>query len=125
MCNQIMCGTALAATGECMTLAAAVGMDRQLLYEIITRGTGDGWMFRNRADRMIAGDFECKGRLDIFMKDLGIVLETADQVHLPLLVAAAARQWVQMGVAAGHAAEDDSAIVKVMEEFAGLRRSEE
>lgn len=125
MCNQIMCGTALVATAECMTLAAALGMDRKLLYEIITHGTGDGWMFRNRADRMIAGDFETKGRLDIFVKDLGIVLETADQVHLPLLVSAAARQWVLMGVAAGYAAEDDSAVVKVMEQFAGLRKWDE
>ena len=78
-------------------------------------------MFRNRADRMIEGDFETKGRLDIFIKDLGIVLDTADQIHLPLLLAAAARQWVQMGVAEGYAGEDDSAVVKVMEQFAGLR----
>lgn len=119
MCNQLMAGVTLAATAECLALAAAAGLDRRLCYEIITRGSGDGWMFRNRADRMMAGDYETKGRLDIFAKDLGIVLETADQAHLPLLVAAAARQWVTMGVAAGHAGEDDSAIVKVMEEFSG------
>ncbi|MHB9089883.1 MAG: NAD(P)-dependent oxidoreductase [Chloroflexota bacterium] len=125
MCNQLMCGTALVATAECMTLAAKLGMDRKLLYEIITQSSGDGWMFRNRADRMIAGDFETKGRLDIFTKDLGIVLDTADQIHLPLLLTAAARQWVQMGVAEGYAGEDDSAVVKVMEQFAGLRPREE
>jgi len=120
MCNQLMCGTALAATAECMALAAATGMDRKMLYEVITHGTGDGWMFRNRADRMIAGDYETKGRLDIFAKDLGIVLETADQVHLPLLVATAARQWVMMGVAEGLGGEDDSAVVKVIERLSGV-----
>ena len=70
---------------------------------------------------MIANDFETRGRLDIFVKDLGIVLETADRLGVPLLVVTAARQWVMMGVAAGHAAEDDAAVVKVIEEFAGLR----
>ncbi len=121
MCNQIMCGSALVATAECLTLAAKAGMDRRLLYEIISHGTGDGWMFRHRADRMIADDFATRGRLDIFVKDLGIVLETAEQLQVPLLVVPAARHWVQLAVAAGHATEDDAAVVKIIEEFAGLR----
>lgn len=120
MCNQLMAGAALAATAECLALAAASGMDRRLLYEIITHGAGDCWMFRNRGARMIAGDEEVTSRLDIWLKDLGIVLETADQLRLPLLVAAAARQWAVMGVAEGHAAEDDTALVKLLERFAGV-----
>ncbi len=121
MCNQIMCGSALVATAECLTLAAKAGLDRRLLYEIISHGTGDGWMFRHRADRMIADDFATRGRLDIFVKDLGIVLEAAEQLQVPLLVVPAARHWVQLAVAAGYAAEDDAAVVKIIEEFAGLR----
>lgn len=120
MCNQLMAGVSLVATAECMALGAAAGMDLKLLQEIITQGTGDGWMFRNRADRMIAGDFRTRARLDIFAKDLGIVLEAADGLHLPLLLASAARQWVMMGVAEGHGAEDDSAVVKVMEKLTGV-----
>ncbi|MHB0871535.1 MAG: NAD-binding protein [Chloroflexota bacterium] len=100
---------------------AAAGMDVRLLCEIVSHGTGDSWMFRNRADRTMAGDFETKGQLDIFQKDLGIVLETADQLHLPLLLSAAARQWVMMGVAEGYAGEDDSAVVKVREKFSGVK----
>ncbi len=119
MCNQLMAGTTLVATAECLALGAAAGIDRKLLYEIITHGTGDCWMFRNRADRMMAHDFETKGRLDIFVKDFGIVLETADQLRLPLLLSSAARHWVMMGVAEGYGAEDDSAVVKVMEKFSG------
>ncbi len=121
MCNQLMAGVGVVATAECMALGAAAGMDVRLLYEIVSHGTGDSWMFRNRADRMMAGDFETKGRLDIFQKDLGIVLETADQHKLPLLLSAAARQWVMMGVAEGYAGEDDSAVVKVMEKFSGVK----
>ncbi len=121
MCNQLMAGVALVATAECLALAAAAGMDRHLLYEIITHGAGDAWMFRNRGSRLIAGDPEVTSRLDIWLKDLGIVLEAADEHHLPLLLASAARQWMTMGVAAGLAAEDDSAVVRLMEGFTGAR----
>jgi putative dehydrogenase len=120
MCNQLMAGVTLAATAECLALGAAAGIDLRRLYEIITHGTGDGWMFRNRADRMMAGDFETRGRLEIFLKDLGIVLESADQQHLPLLVTSAARQLMTMAAAEGYATEDDSAVVKVLEKFSGV-----
>ncbi|HET8632062.1 MAG TPA: NAD(P)-dependent oxidoreductase [Thermomicrobiales bacterium] len=120
MCNQLMAGVTLMATAECLTLAAAAGMDRRLLYEIITHGAGDCWMFRHRGARLVAGDDEVTSRLDIWPKDLGIVLDTADKLHLPLLLATAARQWAVMGVAAGHGADDDTAVARVMEQFAGV-----
>lgn len=120
MCNQLMAGVTLMATAECLTLAAAAGMDRRLLYEIITHGAGDCWMFRHRGARLVAGDDEVTSRLDIWPKDLGIVLDTADSLHLPLLLAAAARQWAVMGVAAGHGAADDTAVAREMERLAGV-----
>lgn len=121
LCNQVMAGAALAATAECLTLAAASGLDRQLVFEIITQGAGDCWFFRDRGARIIAGDEQVTSRLDIWTKDLGLVLEAADEHHLPLLVTSAARQWAQLGVAEGLAAADDSAIIKAMERLAGVR----
>jgi len=121
LCHQLMAGVTLVATAECLALAAATGLDRNLLFDIVTHGAGDGWMFRHRGPAMLDGTCETGSRLDIWIKDFGIVLDTAERHHLPLLVAAAARQWVQMGVALGRGAEGDAAVVKLMEELAGAR----
>lgn len=120
MCNQLMAGAGLVATAECLTLAAAAGMDRRLLYEIITHGAGDCWMFRDRGTRMLDGAEDVASRLDIWMKDLGIVLDAAEELGVPLLLAQAARQWAAFNVAAGHGAKDDTAMVKLMESLAGV-----
>ena len=119
LCNQIMVGAAIAATAECLTLAAASGLDRRLIFEIITHGAGDSWVFRDRGARMIAGDEQVTSRLDIWTKDLGLVLAAADEHQLPLLVTSAARHWAQLGIAEGRAAEDDSAMARMMERLAG------
>lgn len=120
MCNQLMAGAGLVATAECLTLGAAAGMDRRLLFEIITHGAGDCWMFRDRGTRMLDGAEDVSSRLDIWMKDLGIVLDAAEELHVPLLLAQAARQWAALNVAAGHGAKDDTAMVKLMESLSGV-----
>jgi putative dehydrogenase len=120
MCNQLMAGVTLAASAECLALAAAAGVDRRLIFDIVTHSTGDCWMLRNRAIQMIEGG-RTNSRLDFFLKDLGIVLDSAEELHLPLLVAAAARQWYLIGVASGYGAEDDVALVWPMEQFTGAK----
>lgn len=114
MCNQVMAGVALVATAECLALAAAAGLDPALIHEIISHGAGDGWMFRNRGARMLAGAADPPSRLDIWDKDFGVILDSAEQYGLPLPLVAAARQWIRTGIAAGRAAEDDSMLIEVI-----------
>ena len=120
MCNQLLAGVNLAASAECIALAAAAGLDRRLLYEIVTHSAGDNWMFRVRGAKMFDGTYQTGSQLDLFIKDLGIVLETADQVHLPALIATAARQWFTMAAAAGYSGQDDAYIIRLMEQFTGV-----
>jgi 3-hydroxyisobutyrate dehydrogenase-like beta-hydroxyacid dehydrogenase len=75
-------------------------------------------MLRNRGVHML-DDYQTGSRLDTFAKDLGIVLETADQYHLPLLLATAARQWITLGIANGYGAQDDAHVIKLLESFTG------
>lgn len=118
MCNQLMAGVTFMASAECLALGAAAGIDTRLLFEIVTSGAGDCWMLRNRGVRML-DTYETGSRLDTFAKDLGIVLETADQHHLPLLIAAAARQWITLGIATGYGPQDDANVIKLLESFTG------
>lgn len=92
MCHQVMAGVAAAATAECFALADAIGVDRQQLYEIVTHGAGDGWMFRHLGAELLAGSTRQLLRPEVWAKDLGIILAGAAQGGLDLPVVAAARQ---------------------------------
>jgi 3-hydroxyisobutyrate dehydrogenase len=118
MCNQLMAGVTFMASAECLALGAAAGMNTKLLFDVINSGAGDCWMMRNRGVRML-DTYETGSRLDTFAKDLGIVLETADQYHLPLFIATAARQWITLGIATGYGALDDAHVIKLLESFTG------
>jgi 3-hydroxyisobutyrate dehydrogenase len=118
MCNQLMAGVTFMASAECLALGAAAGMNTRLLFEIVSSGAGDCWMMRNRGVHML-DDYQTGSRLDTFAKDLGIVLETADQYHLPLLLATAARQWITLGIASGYGALDDAHVIKLLESYTG------
>ncbi len=115
LCNQIMVGVGLVATAECLTLAAKLGLDRQQIYEIITHGAGDSWAFRSRGARMLAESVPNISRLDIWQKDLAIVLDSAAQHQVTLPVVTAAQQWIQRGLDLGYGAQDDSNLLRVVE----------
>ena len=69
---------------------------------------------------MIKGDYTTSAALDIFVKDLGVVLETGQSLNFPTPLAAAAHELFVMGSSAGFGKEDDSALVKVFEKIAGI-----
>lgn len=121
MINQLMAGVNIVATCEAMALAVKAGLDPRQAFTIVSDAAGGSWMFRNRAPRMLDGDFvPPHSVLNIFVKDLGIVNDTANSLGLPLPVAGAARQAVLMGVAAGLGGEDDAGLVRFYEQLAGV-----
>jgi len=121
MINQMLMGIHEVAASEAMVLAMKAGLDPELVYDVISHGTGDSWAFRNRADRLMARDFSCKGALEILHKDLGIVLAAAQETKTPLLLTPLAYQLYQAAMAAGLAREDDTAVAKVLEQMAGVQ----
>ena len=76
-------------------------------------------MFTNRV-RNARGDFTPLSAVEIFVKDLGIVLDTGRELRFPLPLAATAHQQFLGAAAAGHGREDDSAVVKVYERLGGI-----
>jgi 3-hydroxyisobutyrate dehydrogenase len=78
-------------------------------------------MFGNRVPHMLDDDFSPKSAVDIWVKDLALVLDTGRSLRMPLPMAAAAFQVVMMATAQGLGAIDDAAFVKVYEEFTGRK----
>ncbi len=121
MVNQLLAGVHIAVAAEAMALGVKAGMDPQKLYEVISNSAGSSWMFQNRVPHMLAGDFTPLSAVEIFVKDLGIVLEAGKELRFPLPLSAAAHQMYLMAASAGWGREDDSAVVKIFEQMAGIK----
>ncbi len=116
--NQLLAGVHIAAAAEAMALGLREGVDPQALYEVITHSAGNSWMFENRMPHVLSGDYTPLSAVDIFVKDLGLVLDTARATKFPLPLAAAAMQMFSMASSAGHGREDDAAVIKI---FPGIK----
>jgi 3-hydroxyisobutyrate dehydrogenase len=119
--NQLLAGVHIAVAAEAMAFGTRAGADPATLYEVISNSAGNSWMFSNRVPHMLAGDYRPASAVDIFVKDLGLVLETGRALRFPLPLAAAAHQLFLAAAAAGHGREDDAAVVKVFEQLAGIK----
>lgn len=120
MVNQHLAGVHIAAACEAMALGIRAGADAHQLYEVITNSAGSSWMFANRVPHILAGDYTPLSAVNIFIKDLGIVLDAARTLKFPLPLAAAAHQLYLGTAAAGHGAEDDSAVIKLYAALSGI-----
>jgi L-threonate 2-dehydrogenase len=111
--NQLLAGVHIAAAAEAMALGLREGVDAKDIYEVITHSAGNSWMFENRMAHVLAGDYAPLSAVDIFVKDLGLVLDTARATKFPLPLASTAHQMFMQASTAGHAKEDDSAVIKI------------
>ena len=121
MVNQLLAGVHIAAAGEAMALAIRAGADPEQVYEVITNSAGNSWMFQNRVPHILAADYTPLSAVNIFIKDLGIVLDYAKKNVFPLPLSATAHQMYLQSSAAGHGLEDDSAVIKM---FPGIKLPE-
>lgn len=113
MINQLLAGVHIAAAAEAMALGLKSGCDPQALYEVISNSAGSSWMFQNRVPHILSGDYTPLSAVNIFVKDLGIVLDYAKKSFFPLPLSATAHQMFLQASAAGHGGEDDAAVVKI------------
>jgi 3-hydroxyisobutyrate dehydrogenase len=112
MVNQLLAGVHIAAAGEAMALAIRAGANPEMVYEVISNSAGSSWMFQNRVPHILAGDYTPLSAVNIFVKDLGIVLDYAKKSVFPLPLSATAHQMFMQAAAAGHGGEDDAAVIK-------------
>jgi len=74
---------------------------------------GNSWMFENRMAHVLAADYTPLSAVDIFVKDLGLVLDMARASKFPLPLSSTAHQMFMQASTAGFAKEDDSAVIKI------------
>jgi L-threonate 2-dehydrogenase len=121
--NQLLAGVHIAAAAEAMALGLREGVDAAALYEVITHSAGNSWMFENRMAHVLAGDYTPLSAVDIFVKDLGLVLDTARATKFPLPLSSTAHQMFMQASTAGFGREDDSAVIKIFPGIALPKKS--
>lgn len=121
MVNQLLAGVHIATAMEALALGIKSGLDPATVYEVITSAAGNSWMFENRVPHVLENDYSPKSAVDIFVKDLGIVLETGKREAFPLPLSAAAHQQFLAAKAMGLGRADDAAVIKVFQQLAGIR----
>ncbi|MFI5504568.1 putative oxidoreductase [Corynebacterium kutscheri] len=116
--NQLLCGVHIAAAGEALALADRLGLDPAAALDALMSGAAASFMLGDRGQRMLEAytpeGAEVKSRLDIFVKDMGIVTAAAKKAGIGVPLAAAAEQQYLAGLVRGKAAQDDSSIITVV-----------
>jgi len=120
MVNQLLAGVHIATAAEALALGIRAGADPKTLFEVISSSAGSSWMWQNRVPHILAGDDTPLSAVNIFVKDLGIVLDQARALTFPLPLAAAAHQLFLAAAAAGHGGRDDAFVIRFWQALTGI-----
>ena len=118
--NQVIIAGTYAAVAEGLAIALAAGVDVEAAHRAVSGGAAGSWVLTNRADNMIRNSYPLGFRTRLHRKDLGIALETARALGVPVPVAAYVEQLETGLVKRGLGDEDVSNIARVVREGAGL-----
>jgi 3-hydroxyisobutyrate dehydrogenase len=110
--NQLLCGVHIAVAAEALALAAKVNVDLNILLQILGGSAASSWMLKDRGPRMLEEDPRVASAVDIFVKDLGIVLSAGRDTKAALPLAAAAHQMFLAASGRGDGAADDSQVIR-------------
>ena len=118
--NQMLAGVHIAAMAEALTFGMTQGVAPQQFLDVISKCAGTSWMLENRAPHVVSGDYQPHSAVDIWPKDLGIVLEIARSASFSAPLTATALQQFVAASGSGLGREDDAAVAKVYARNAGL-----
>jgi 3-hydroxyisobutyrate dehydrogenase-like beta-hydroxyacid dehydrogenase len=120
MVNQLLAGVHIAAAAEALALGIRAGADPRALFEVISSSAGRSWMWENRVPHILEGDDTPLSAVNIFVKDLGIVLDQARALTFPLPMAASAHQLFLAAAAHGEGPKDDAFVIRVWQALTGI-----
>ncbi len=105
---------------EGLTLARRAGLDPAQTLEILSQGAAASKILDVRGPLMIEGRFDPLMKIDLFLKDIRLMLEAAQELHVPLPLTGTMQQLYTAAMATGQGKEDLSGIIRLYETMAGL-----
>jgi L-threonate 2-dehydrogenase len=111
--NQLLCGAHIAVAAEGLAFAERQGIDPKLALELLSGSAASSWMLKNRGPRMLTTDATVASSVDIFVKDLGLVLDAGKSTKMGLPLAALSHQMFLAASGMGLGTKDDSQVIEI------------
>jgi 3-hydroxyisobutyrate dehydrogenase-like beta-hydroxyacid dehydrogenase len=119
--NNLISAATLAISAEGIILGARAGLDPAVLVGVINKSSGRSNSTELKFPRYVLNRrFDAGFSIGLMFKDLGIGQDLADQLHVPMMASSAVRQLWGYAMAHGGADDDHTAIVRYLEELAGV-----
>ncbi len=119
--NQVIIAGTYAAVAEGIALGLAAGIDIEAAHKAVSGGAAASWILSNRASNMIDNYYPLGFRTRLHRKDLGVALDAARELGVPIPVSAYVEQMETSLIKRGYGDEDLSNIARIVREAAGLK----
>ena len=122
LANQIIVAVNLTALGEALTLAKKAGLDRELTLTALAGGLAGSKCLDQKKPNYLADTYNPGFKIDLHYKDLGLIMESARALGVPLPATAAVQELFSALRVKGRGGLDHSGVITLLEDFAGLSR---
>ncbi|OLC16898.1 MAG: 2-hydroxy-3-oxopropionate reductase [Candidatus Rokubacteria bacterium 13_1_40CM_69_27] len=119
LANQIIVAINLTALGEALTLAKKAGLDRELTLKALAGGLAGSKCLDQKAPNYIASSYKPGFKIDLHYKDLGLIMEAARALGVPLPATAVVQELFNALRVKGRGGLDHSAVITLLEDLAG------
>ncbi|HEY7543128.1 MAG TPA: 2-hydroxy-3-oxopropionate reductase [Methylomirabilota bacterium] len=122
LANQIIVAVNLTALGEALTLAKKAGLDRELTLTALAGGLAGSKCLDQKKPNYLANSYNPGFKIDLHYKDLGLIMESARALGVPLPATAAVQELFSALRVKGRGGLDHSGVITLLEDLAGLSR---
>jgi 2-hydroxy-3-oxopropionate reductase len=120
LANQIIVAVNLTALGEALTLAKKAGLDRDLTLTALAGGLAGSKCLDQKRPNYLAGTYNPGFKIDLHYKDLGLIMESARALGVPLPATAVVQELFNALRVKGRGGLDHSGVITLLEDLAGL-----
>ena len=118
--NQLLAGVHIATMAEALSFGMKQGLEAETFLQVIQKCAGTSWMLENRTPHIIDGDYTPKSAVNIWLKDLGIIMDIAQNQSCVTPLAQTALQQFSAAADMGLGQEDDAAVAKLYAHLAQI-----
>jgi 3-hydroxyisobutyrate dehydrogenase-like beta-hydroxyacid dehydrogenase len=114
---NLLVGLHTAAAAEALSLVRKAGLDAARVLDVLTASAGTSRMLELRGPLIVRGEFPAQMKLELFLKDLGLILDAGLAAGAPLPLTALARRLFAAALADGHGGEDLAVVATALEKW--------
>jgi 2-hydroxy-3-oxopropionate reductase len=122
LANQIIVAVNLTALAEALTLARKAGLDRDLTLTALAGGLAGSKCLDQKKPNYLADAYNPGFKIDLHFKDLGLIMESARALGVPLPTTAVVQELFSALRVKGRGGLDHSGVITLLEDIAGLSK---